>query len=117
MRFIQPFRPALLRNRVRSRRKTPSTFEAHMKSKLFRRGLKLAVGICVVTTMQLWAASLTDYGAFPTLSKPPQDQLAANQKLDFHTDLFTGRFSYQVPIEVPPGRGGSEPSIALQYTS
>src|SRR5260370_23891505 len=63
------------------------------------------------------AHSLTDYGAVPSLTKPAQDQTAANQKLDFHTDLFTGRFNYRVPIVVPPARGGSEPALALQYNS
>jgi RHS repeat-associated protein len=64
-----------------------------------------------------YAVSLSDYGAIPTLSKPAGDQSAANQKLDFHTDLFTGRFAYQVPISVPPARQGTQPGPALQYNS
>lgn len=65
----------------------------------------------------LQAANLTDYGAVPLLTTPNEDQNAANQKLDFHTDLFTGRFAYAIPIEAPPARGGSQPSVALQYNS
>ena len=79
--------------------------------------------------LKLWGAALLlalpwvgysqtlDYGAVPALTQPLGDQAAANQKLDYHTDLYTGRFNYTVPIEVPPGRGGSEPSVALQYNS
>jgi Salmonella virulence plasmid 65kDa B protein len=61
--------------------------------------------------------SLADYGATPPLTKPQSDQSAASQKLNFHTDPFTGRFSYSIPIEVPPARQGTAPGIALQYSS
>jgi len=37
--------------------------------------------------------------------------------LNFQTDLFTGRFTYRVPIAVPPGRGNSQPNIVLGYNS
>ncbi len=59
----------------------------------------------------------TDFGTIPMLAQPPGDQMTANEKLDFHNDLFTGRFNYRIPIEVPPGRGGSGPDIALEYNS
>jgi len=42
---------------------------------------------------------------------------AATGKLDYQTDMFSGRFGYSVPILVPPARNGSEPSLALRYTS
>jgi len=32
-------------------------------------------------------------------------------------DLFTGSFSYSVPINCPPARNGSEPNLALAYSS
>ena len=37
--------------------------------------------------------------------------------LSFQTGLFTGQFVYQVPIVVPPGRNGTEPDLALRYSS
>ncbi len=36
---------------------------------------------------------------------------------DFQTDLFTGRACISVPIEIPPGRNGLEPTISLGYVS
>lgn len=32
-------------------------------------------------------------------------------------DLFTGTLSYGIPIEVPPGRKGIAPDLALTYSS
>jgi len=77
----------------------------------------LVLTVCVLAGNSVSGQSLTDYGAVPKLAQPQGDQTAANQKLDFHTDLFTGRFNYRIPIKVAPGRQGSEPAIALQYNS
>lgn len=37
--------------------------------------------------------------------------------LSFQTDLFGGRFTYGIPIVVPPARQNTQPSIALGYNS
>jgi len=37
--------------------------------------------------------------------------------LNFQADLFTGRFTYAVPIKVAPGRQGAEPKLTLGYNS
>ncbi len=39
------------------------------------------------------------------------------QRAEHKTDLFTGSFGYSVPIVGAPGRGGSEPGLALVYSS
>ena len=36
---------------------------------------------------------------------------------NFQADLFTGRFSYSVPIVVAPGRQGAQPALNLGYNS
>ena len=47
----------------------------------------------------------------------PKQAASTEQSLNFQTDLFTGRFSYGIPIEVPQGRGGLQPSLGLNYSS
>ena len=42
---------------------------------------------------------------------------AVGQASDFHTDPFSGRFIYSVPIFVSPARQGAEPKITLVYNS
>jgi RHS repeat-associated protein len=88
-----------------------------MKLHSFQKFNGLVILVCVLMATFGYANSLTDYGAIPQLTPPPEGVLDANQKLDFHTDLYTGRFGYQVPIEVPPARGGTEPNVVLQYNS
>lgn len=38
-------------------------------------------------------------------------------RTSFQTDLFTGSFTNEVPIVVPPGRQESQPSLSLTYNS
>jgi len=75
--------------------------------------------ICLVLPADLIEVYAQVTGNPPQTSLP---QLAdggalGSGKLNFQPDLFTGRFTYGVPIEVPPGRQNSQPSIGLQYNS
>jgi len=38
-------------------------------------------------------------------------------QMDFQADLFSGRFSYQIPLGLAPGRHDSAPGLALVYNS
>jgi RHS repeat-associated protein len=65
------------------------------------------------------AAAASSGGSAASLGLPGGNSSVpgANDLLNFQTDLFTGRFSYSVPIVVAPGRQGSEPKLALTYNS
>jgi hypothetical protein len=46
-------------------------------------------------------------------AKPVSGELGSD--LNLQVDPFTGSVSYTLPIALPPGRQGSEPSLALRY--
>lgn len=50
-------------------------------------------------------------------AKPKSGEDSIRRNLDFHTDMFTGRLGYEIPIFVAPARQGTEPRIALGYNS
>lgn len=60
------------------------------------------------------AAGNYDFSAYPA---HPSAAQASNPRTSFQTDEFTGSFGYQIPIELPPGRPGATPSLALSYGS
>lgn len=46
-----------------------------------------------------------------------QSKDLASKRGDQKVDLFTGSFSYSIPISCAPARNGSEPNLALLYSS
>jgi hypothetical protein len=55
----------------------------------------------------------TDFG----LADAPDVQSYLPNLEGFQTDLFTGAAGYSYPLQVPPGRGGLTPKLALSYSS
>ncbi|MDX6766087.1 MAG: toxin TcdB middle/N-terminal domain-containing protein [Candidatus Methylacidiphilales bacterium] len=43
--------------------------------------------------------------------------LSEGARMNFQTDLHTGRFSYGYPIQVAPARQGAEPKLSIAYNS
>ena len=86
--------------------------------KVLHKSLKLVLLYCTLAGSTFMVRGQITGGP-PTTSLPTSaggGQLGSG-KLNFQPDLFTGRFTYSVPIAVPPGRGSSQPSVALNYNS
>ncbi len=78
----------------------------HMKKCFERQKEKQSFVLAILLTLVTLATTFANTPASST-----------SQALNFQTDLFTGRFAYQMPIAVPPGRQGSQPNIGIGYSS
>ena len=81
-------------------------------STMFRRFVITLAALAAALTLQTQAGQNDGREASKQERTP-----APSRKLNFQSDLFTGRFSYSIPLLAAPGRNGSEPQIALQYGS
>ena len=54
---------------------------------------------------------------FPLFANAQPQELWQQQGAGFDPDLFSGASTYSVPIELPPGRNGMQPSVGLSYSS
>lgn len=85
---------------------------------------KLSLGwVWLVLATGLWPAqgSPTTPGgdnSGPEASKAQGESNALlSQRVQHQTDLFTGSFGYSIPIEGAPARNGTQPPLALVYSS
>lgn len=87
-------------------------------SKLLTRfgAIILAISLGLVNlSAQTGQSSSADTASDSGVSAAPTGLSSDNE--NFQADLFTGRFTYSVPIMVPPGRQGAEPKLTLGYNS
>jgi RHS repeat-associated protein len=90
----------------------------YMKIITFKRCL--AVVIYGLTLAVFGPVARSQYtGGPPSTSLPTSADGGAlgSGQLNFQPDLFTGRFTYSVPIVVPPARQNSQPNLGLTYNS
>lgn len=89
-----------------------------MNLNIFRKYLA-SVLVCFILADSTRIANAQVTGGPPRTSLPTSADGGAlgSGKLNFQPDLFTGRFTYSVPIAVPPGRQNSQPKLGLQYNS
>ena len=64
-----------------------------------------------------WAQSAPGNNGAPSSQVQSEAGSLIGQRVEHKTDLFTGSFGYSVPISGAPGRNGSEPGLALAYSS
>jgi RHS repeat-associated protein len=66
-----------------------------------------------------WASAQSAPGnnGAPSLQVQSEAGALISQRAEHKTDLFTGSFGYSVPIVGAPARNGSEPGLALVYSS
>jgi RHS repeat-associated protein len=56
-------------------------------------------------------------GSVSSVSDSDAKALQSSTRVKHNTELFTGSFSYSIPVEGAPARNGSEPSLSLNYSS
>ena len=79
---------------------------------------RFSVGIIVLLTAGRCLAQTT--AAAPPSSASDQQIQAKDltgKRGEQQVDLFTGSFGYSIPIQCAPARNGSEPALALRYSS
>ncbi|HEX5221851.1 MAG TPA: SpvB/TcaC N-terminal domain-containing protein [Verrucomicrobiae bacterium] len=70
----------------------------------------------IVSKVSGWAQAPGNNGA-PSSQVQSEAGTLISQRAEHTTDLFTGSFGYSVPIVGAPARNGSEPGLALVYSS
>src|SRR5687767_5060203 len=90
------------------------------KLAVMQRGAQVVIfWLLTISSLEL-AQGADEVGDNPVAALPSSgkhSQVTIERSLNFHTDLFTGTFAYEIPIFAAPARQGTEPSIALTYKS
>jgi RHS repeat-associated protein len=76
----------------------------------------VALAITSIGTLVAMAASQNS-GPVSASDQQAQATDLVGKQAQQKVDLFTGSFGYTVPINCPPARNGSEPSLVLAYSS
>ena len=75
------------------------------------------VGVCLIAGGIPLARANSNSGPVSASDQQVQDIDLAGKKSQQKVDLFTGSFGYSVPVACAPARNGSEPNLALAYSS
>lgn len=87
--------------------------------KLNTNGVAWALTLVVLSLVLMngaYAQAPTPF-AEPPIAPQSQSSDSPSAPTGHQTNLFTGTFSYSIPIRVPPARGSSAPSLSLGYSS
>ena len=85
--------------------------------KFMNPGKRFAVGTLSVGMLILLAHANSNNGPVSASDQQAQAIDLIGKQEQQKVDLFTGSFGYSVPIACPPARNGSEPNLALSYSS
>jgi RHS repeat-associated protein len=85
--------------------------------KFMNSGKRLAAFTLSIATLILLAHANSNTGPVSASDQQVQAIDAIGKQQQQKVDLFTGSFGYSVPIACPPARNGSEPNLALSYSS
>src|SRR5208282_868250 len=85
--------------------------------KLMKNAQRFSIGVIVIWTVMALAGSDSNNGPVSASDQQVQAIDLVGKQEQKKVDLFTGSFGYSIPIACAPARNGSEPSLALAYSS
>jgi hypothetical protein len=89
-----------------------------MKTRSLRRGVAAMVAMMSVLQMQMASGAPGDIFSLPAPTLGADPPKASDIKAgDASVSTQTGALQYSYAIQVPPGRNGMAPSLALSYSS
>jgi len=86
-----------------------------LKIAQLQRSSLIALILISAIPLQVLAQETADQASESGVVAPTEGGGGGN--MNFQADLFTGRFTYAVPIKAAPGRQGAQPKLTLGYNS